>query len=260
MGQTTISWADFTLNSWWGCTKISSGCDRCYADTFSHRLGMNLWGKDAERRFFGDQYWRQPLRWNAQAEKQQKRLRVFCGSMCDIMEDREDVKPHRERLYALIQQTPWLDWLLLTKRPQNFRRFLPAAWLQTPQPNVWLMTTVESSDYLWRIDALKSVPAVVRGLSIEPLLEDLPTLGEYLNGIAWVIVGGESGHGARPLHPDWVRRIRHECSLRDIAFHFKQAGNVLAKQWGCQDQSGSDLTQILPEFQIRQAPGEVAYA
>src|SRR5581483_7405074 len=92
------------------------------------------------------------------------------GSLCDVMEDRDGLQEIREDLYSLIRSTPNLDWLLLTKRPQNFRRFLPNEWLATPVPNVWGMTTVESEDYLWRVGELRKTPFVVRGLSIEPLL------------------------------------------------------------------------------------------
>jgi protein gp37 len=141
------------------------------------------------------------------------------------MEERADLVPIREDLYRLIESTPWLDWLLLTKRPQNFRRFLPASWVADPPKNIWGMTTVESSQYLWRIDALKTVPFIVHGVSIEPLLEDIPAIGGYLAGVEWVIVGGESGPGARPMHPEWARRIRDLCLDRGVAYHFKQWGD-----------------------------------
>jgi protein gp37 len=122
---------------------------------------------------------------------------------------------------------------LLTKRPQNFRRYLPEAWRDNPPANVWGLTTVESENYLWRIDALKTVPFAVHGLSLEPLLGDLPHLREHLDGIEWVIVGGESGAEARPMHPDWARRIRDCCVEMGIPFHFKQ--------WG---QHNADLVHI----------------
>jgi len=222
MGENTkIEWAHNTFNPWWGCTKVSPACDHCYAESFSKRTGFKIWGKDAERRFFSDKHWREPLAWNAEAAKTGERQRVFCASMADVMEEREDLIPVRQRLYDLIEATPNLDWLLLTKRPQNFRKMLrlPVA------RNIWPMTTVESPEFLWRIDALKTVPDTeILGLSIEPLLAPLPTLGEYLDGISWVIVGGESGHGARPMHLDWVREIRDICINQGVAFHFKQWG------------------------------------
>lgn len=235
MGEnSSIEWCTHTFNPWWGCTKVSPACGlpmkghegerhgECYAKTGAERYGFKIWGQDAPRRFFGDAHWNEPLKWDRAAKKAGKRHRVFCGSMCDVMEDRVDLQELRRRLCSLIQRTPHLDWLLLTKRPQNFRRFIPPAWLEQPEPNVWLMTTVESPEYLWRIDTLKAAPAVVLGLSIEPLLAAIPTLGEYLDGISWVIVGGESGPGARPMHPDWVRSIRDQCQAAKVKFFMKQ--------------------------------------
>lgn len=226
MGATTeISWTDATFNPWWGCVNVSPACDHCYAETFSKRTGNAVWGKDAPRRFMGDKYWDGPVKWNAVAERAGKRTRVFCGSMCDVMEDRADLKPHRERLYELIQRTPWLDWLLLTKRPQNYRRFLPAAWLEKPRANVWGMTTVEANAYRWRIDALSETPFAVRGLSCEPLLENLRIEQQLQTGlIHWVIAGGESGPGARPMHPEWAQGLRDQCRAPGVAYLFKQWG------------------------------------
>jgi protein gp37 len=180
--------------------------------------------------------------------------------MCDVMEEREFVSfpgdshlpTERKRLYELIERTPWLDWLLLTKRPQNFRRFLPAAWLAKPRENVWLMTTVENAEYLWRVEELLNTPAMVRGLSMEPLLGpvDLRDIngkdslckwdrGCAMNHLDWVIAGGESGPGARPSHPDWFRSLRDQCQAAGVAFHFKQWG-----EWGLAAEHGfSDYQQ-----------------
>jgi protein gp37 len=238
-----IEWTHHTFNPWWGCVKVSPACDRCYAESFSRRVGFSdtgaqfpIWGKDSSRRFFGDKHWAEPVKWNRDAEKAGERRRVFCASMADVMEDRQDLNPSRVRLYNLIDDTPWLDWLLLTKRPQNFRRFLPKTWLKEPRPNVWGMTTVESDEYHWRAFELLKTPFVIRGLSVEPLLAPLDldkyelvcrawrhgfTIGTYLD---WVIVGGESGHGARPMNPQWVRSIRNQCVAAGVAFHFKQWG------------------------------------
>lgn len=252
--KTAIEWCDKTFNPWWGCTKVSPACDRCYAETFSRRVGYSesgskfpIWGKDAERRFFGDKHWAEPLKWDARLRQSNVvrarwkepplRERVFCGSMCDVMEDRRDLDAPRQRLYGLIEATPSLDWLLLTKRPQNFRRFLPEKWLEKPRPNVWLLTTIESAEYYWRWWELSSVPAVVRGISYEPALGPI-TIGGLLDlrephkwplwkniwRPDWLIAGGESGHGARPVHPDWVRSIRDQCARGGVAFHFKQFG------------------------------------
>lgn len=244
--KTEISWTDATFSPWWGCVKVSPGCDHCYADSFSHRLGLKIWGKDSDRRFFGDKHWQGPVSWNKAAGKAGARRRVFCASMCDVMEDRSDLDGVRDRLYKLINATPHLDWLLLTKRPQNFRRFLPPSMVAKPERNVWLMTTIESDEYLWRADALKRVDAVVHGLSVEPLLGDIPRIGAHLDDIEWVIVGGESGHGARPMDADWARRIRDECRSRGIAFFMKQMGGARNKR---------DQLEDLPEdLRIREFP------
>lgn len=231
MGKTKIEWTDYTFNPWWGCTRVSPGCDHCYAETWAKRCGLTVWGKDAERRFFGDKYWNEPLKWDWDAQVAGVRRRVFCGSMCDVMEDRPelvlgnaDLHACRARLFDLIERTANLDWLLLTKRPQNFQRFLPAAWLKNPRPNVWGMTTVESSEYLWRVEKLLATPFHVRGLSLEPLLGpvDISSASDW--GVDWVIVGGESGPGARPMHPDWVRSTRDQCVAAGAPFFFKQWG------------------------------------
>jgi protein gp37 len=223
--QTEISWTDATFNPWMGCVNVSPACEHCYAEELvTGSMGLPVWGKDAPRKRTSATYWTQPYYWNRDAQKEGKRQRVFCGSLCDVMEDRRDLDPIRSDLYGLIERTPWLDWLLLTKRPQNFTRFLSEAWRVNPPSNIWGMTTVESSEYLWRIEAMRALPFAIHGLSIEPLLEDMPTLGDHLDGIEWVIVGGESGPGARPMHPDWARRIRDICLDRQIPFHFKQWG------------------------------------
>lgn len=228
--KTEISWTDASWSPWWGCTAVSPACDHCYAESFSRRLGyaegstkFPIWGKNAERRSFGDEHWAKPLKWNKSAGKRGRRIRAF-PSMCDPMEDRRDLDQPRERWYRLIEDTPNIDWLILTKRPQNFRRFLPSEWLVNPRANVWLMATVESSEYLWRADALRFTPAVVHGLSVEPLLGPIPELRDHLDGIDWVITGGESGAKARPANPQWFRDIRDLCRANNVAYHHKQNG------------------------------------
>jgi protein gp37 len=225
---TEISWCDHTFNPWEGCVKVSPACDNCYAEARDKRMhsGGN-WGKDAARLPHSESYWKQPLKWNRQAET---RERVFCGSLCDVMEDRADLQPIRERLYDLIPATPNLDWLLLTKRPQNYKRFLPASWLLNPRPNVWGMTTVESADYIWRIEALMGVEFAVYGLSMEPLLGPVTLPKEFLSlgKRAWCITGGESGRSARQGSPDWYRSLRDQCIEAGVPYHFKQYGEYNA--------------------------------
>jgi len=180
--QTAISWTDHTFNIFWGCDKVSPGCNSCYAETFDHRLGGEHWGPTAPRRFFGDAYWRKPLAWNAAAERAGVRASVFCSSMADwaeihqVREIRERQDEARDRLWRLINETPWLDWLMLTKRPENFARLLPWSYLGgTPYPNVTLMVTGENTEQLLQRTAiLRRTPAARRGISAEPLLEHIP--------------------------------------------------------------------------------------
>ena len=241
MGNVTgISWCDHTFNPWAGCTKVSPACDNCYAEKDTKRYGYVKWGKDADRRRTSMAYWRQLDQWNAAAKAEELRRRVFVGSWCDIMEDRPELQPIRLDMYVHIEDCPNLDFLLLTKRPQNFRKFLPQSWLRNPRSNVWGMTTVESEDYLWRAKELVETPFSVRGLSCEPMLgpislrwplwaplKEYPyTNNEYdgLRMLDWVIVGGESQVGARPMPIEWARELRDQCVAAGVAFHFKQWG------------------------------------
>lgn len=247
MGEITgISWTDHTFNPWWGCWKIADECKNCYADSTAHRFVDEfgeLWGRTAGRRFFGDTHWSEPIKWNRKAERDRVRRRVFCGSMCDWAEAHPDDEINaqqnaaRARLWNLIAATPWLDWLLLTKRPDDAANMLPWTHPQEvydrhaidPWPNVWVGVTAGTRESVSvNVSILRSIPAVVRFVSCEPILEDIPAdewdraLGEGMGKIDWLIVGDESGHNARPAQPDWVRGAR-EASLRHgVAFHFKQ--------------------------------------
>ena len=224
-----IEWTHHTFNPWWGCERVSAACKNCYAETWAHRLGLDLWSKGAPRRVMSDEYWRQPVKWNKTAAAAGRRDRVFCASMADVFEDRDDLAAMRARLWSLIAETPALDWLLLTKRPQHVGTFVP--WAESWPANVWLGTTVENQRWAQkRIPLLLERPAKVRFLSCEPLLGPLniatwlasPTGGPTVN---WVIAGGESGHRARPMSPDWARSLRDQCEAYDVPFLFKQWGN-----------------------------------
>ncbi len=218
-----IEWTHSTFNPHWGCARVSPGCEHCYAETFAHRLGLKVWGANADRREFGDKHWTEPLKWDKAAAKAGERHRVFCASMADVFEDHPVAQRSRDRLWPLIKSTPNLDWLLLTKRPENIARMLPADW-GTGYANVWLGTTVEDRKRKGRIDELRAVPAAIHFLSLEPLLED-PDLGDDdLAGIDWVIVGGESGHGARRFDVTWARSIISQCRAAGVAVHVKQLG------------------------------------
>jgi protein gp37 len=222
--KTKIPWADHTFNVAWGCVKISDGCEHCYADVFSRRIGLGLWGLNASRRTFGDKHWREPLNWDYQAGLEDRRHRVFCSSMTDWCLDDPTIATERLRMWALIRETPNLDWLLLTKRADSIEQFLPVNW-GDGYPNVWLGVSVENRKHgLPRVDILRTIPATVRFLSVEPLLEDL---GDFdLGGIHWVIVGGESGPKFRPMDHNWARAIRDRCVAARVPFFFKQSSAI----------------------------------
>lgn len=220
-----IEWTHHTFNPWWGCVRLSPACAHCYAERWAKRLGEDLWGGDAARRFFGDAHWREPLKWNAEAERLGVRSRVFCASMADVFEPRRDLDPWREKLWGLIEKTPALDWLILTKRPGQLKHVYP--WAHNPRDNVWLGTTAENQKWAnRRVERLLSVEAKVRFLSCEPLLSTID-LSSWLEAgqISWVIAGGESGPEARPTHPNWIRSLRDQCRRNEVPFHFKQWGH-----------------------------------
>jgi protein gp37 len=226
-----IEWCDATFNIAWGCIKVGPGCEHCYAETLAKRYGHDVWGpaKTTPRRTFGPRHWAEPLKWNRDAEKEGVRRRVFCSSMADVFEDHPTITEEREKLWPLIRATPWLDWLLLTKRPERIQQSLPADWPFNGYPNVWLGTSIENADYLHRLPHLLDVPAPVHFVSAEPLLGPLPIgakLRHYggLGKLDWVIVGGESGPRAREFHLGWAL----DLIVESLAFDFK----VFVKQLG----------------------------
>lgn len=254
MENSNISWTDDTFNPWIGCTKISDGCKYCYAETLmDKRYGKVKWGPQGIRKRTSDDYWRKPLAWNHKAEREGVRRRVFCASLADVFEDRPEVFEWRADLFGLIDATPNLDWLLLTKRPENIKRLWPLGWYdeQFTWPNIWIGTSIENQEMAnKRIPELLRIPAAVRFLSVEPLLEPVDLSGftmdtiwidqEFADNdphfqriidedgwpIHWVIVGGESGPGARSMQPEWVRSIRDQCVAADVPFFFKQWGGT----------------------------------
>lgn len=218
-----IEWTEHTFNPWWGCTKVSGACRRCYALTWSKRLGLSLWGPDAERRLFAEGHWRQPARWNSLAKASGVRARVFCASMADVFEDRADLDPWRSKLWATIEATPYLDWLLLTKRPHLVSEMV--GWSSGWPPNAWIGTTVEDQKCAdERLPHLSRIPAVGRFVSAEPLQGPLDISGWLGSSVGWVIAGGESGAGAEPSSPGWFQGLRDQCGAARVPFLFKQWG------------------------------------
>ena len=221
-----IEWTDHTFNPWIGCTNISPGCDHCYAESWSKRSGLVKWGRNPRRRT-SEPYWRAPLKWQAGAAvfeaRYGRRQRVFCASLADVFDNKAD-KSWRKDLFDLIVASPALDWLLLTKRPQNISKMLPSDWPSEGMSNVWLGTTAEDQerfDQRWPV--LAAIPAARRFISYEPAIGPLRLSADGPQP-DWLISGGESGHGARPMNPQWARDVIDDCKRLGVAaFH---------KQWG----------------------------
>lgn len=240
--------------------KVSAACDHCYAESWAKRLGEKVWGPRSERRFFGDSHWREPLRWNKEAEVDGVRRRVFCASMADVFENRKDLVPHRLRLLELIEKTPYLDWLLLTKRIHLVRKQLPKGY-EFPK-NVWLGATVENQDAVGkRLEYLMDFKTPsVRFLSCEPLLGPLDIKKYLVAGVQgtrvdWVIAGGESGAGSRAMEPAWPLGLQLQCSDAGVPFHFKQWGH-----WAPLEQVADMLTKSTPIQVLRRDGTEISLA
>lgn len=253
--NTKIEWAHHTFNPWIGCTKVGPGCDNCYAEAdFDKRKHVVKWGAGQPRKRTAPSTWALPIRWNAEAERLGVRYRVFCASLADVFDNEVPVQWRRD-LFDLIAATPHLDWLLVTKRIGNARRLYGEAFLDSARAwpeNVWIGATITSqADADRGIPKLLEVPARVRFLSMEPLLgpvdltdichnrgeptedhlsalfdpdDDVNEDGTPFSYVDWVIVGGESGPNARPMHPEWARSLRDQCAAAGAPFLFKQWG------------------------------------
>jgi protein gp37 len=270
-----IAWTTHTFNPWRGCTKVSDGCKFCYAEDLSKRNPgtLGIWGKQGTRVIASEKAWNEVLKWNREAEAAGERHRVFCASLADVFEGEETmpadawdtVQAARVRLFALIHETKNLDWLLLTKRPENVLPILRDLNLGNThlhsEGNIWIGTSVENQEAAdKRIPHLLKVPARVRFLSCEPLLDevdlDLSELCPSCEGdgggrnygsmslddgawdcrccegtgrihygyINWVIAGGESGPNARPFDVEWARSLKVQCDAAAIPFFMKQLG------------------------------------
>lgn len=286
---TGIAWCGHTFNPWIGCTKVSAACDFCYAEELmDHRYHRVKWG--GERKRTGASNWHQPIKWNRAAREAGVRRRVFCASLSDVF-DNQVPDEWRADLWKLIAACPDLDWLLLTKRPQNIPKMLPTqpgfemmagSW---PWPNVWLGTTAENQEEAnRRIPALLATPAAVRFISAEPLLGpiDLRNLvipRRYGSGLLdaftldfkthhqeviarppkshgpldWVIAGGESGKHARPFNLGWARALKDQCGAAGAAFFMKQLGDAPAG-YKCFAHHGADPAEWPFDLKVREFP------
>lgn len=276
-----IEWTHHTFNPWRGCTKVSDGCKNCYAETMSKRNPrvLGIWGDNGTRVVASESMWREPVKWNAQAAAIQEmwehsegpkgdrpeRPRVFCASLADVCEDRHDLIEPRIRLKRLIESTPHLEWLLLTKRPEQFLRLFygPEWWPK----NIWVGTSCENQQTAdERIPHLLRVPAAVRFLSCEPLLGPIDLQSSRAFGgadghdvrqtgggsVRWVIAGGESGSAARPCNIDWIRAIRDQCKAAGVACFVKQLGaRIVTRNDRCTEwpREGDGMIDLEPDVQ-----------
>jgi protein gp37 len=262
MATSTIEWTGVTLNPTTGCDRVSPGCDNCYALTLAARLkamGQEKYQRDGDPRTSGPGFGLTvhedvlsiPYRWR-------KPQTVFINSMSDLLH--ADVpREFIVQVWKVMQDTPQHTYQILTKRAERMERIVQSlsGWTSfdgsihfgtKPLGNVWLGCSVETPTYYSRIRHLQRTPAAVRFLSCEPLLAPLPDLP--LDGIHWVIVGGESGHGARPLGVEWVRDIIRQCRAADVAVFVKQLGSVWAGGRG----KGGDMSQWPEDLRIREMP------
>ena len=263
MEQSKIEWTDHTFNPWIGCQKVSKGCDNCYAELLTKKYGWTEWGPHGKRVRTSAANWRKPLQWNKQAQAAGTRARVFCASLADIF-DNQAPAGAREDLFDLIRNTPYLDWQLLTKRPENYGRFLPEDWSVENYPNVWLGITAEDQEaYDTRWPVLACVPAAVRFISYEPALGPLlltphgpiklqaaltrrgvePDFAIQDRMPDWLIWGGESGNGARVMNPEWARSIEKQCRENNIM--------IFGKQWGTYKSNPLHFEGMRPLHEVR---------
>jgi protein gp37 len=256
--SSNISWTDHTFNPWVGCQRVSQGCVHCYAETLlTKRQGRDVWGSKDKRQRTTAPIWRRPARWNREAAEARRPFRVFCSSLADVFEDAPGPNEWREDVWAIIRATPWLDYQLLTKRPENIAAMLPADWGEG-WPNVWLGTSIEDRRVVERARVLAAVPAIVHFISYEPAIgpvfyDDVvagtsqgmwsdekawpPANNELdLTGIEWLIAGGESGPGHRPMDLEWAHVARLRCEAAGVAFWFKQVSG--ARPGGGEDALG----------------------
>lgn len=251
--NSNIPWTDHTFNPWIGCAQIGPGCANCYAEVQDQHWKWTSagWGRGKPRRRTSAAYWREPLKWNRQAEAEGRRVKVFSASLADVF-DHEVPKAWREDLWDLIRKTPHLDWIIVTKRIENAPAMLPADWGRG-WPNVWLVLTVcNQNEFDKHVGNFLKIPAAIHGLSIEPLLDwiDIHSRG-CAGDIDWYIVGAESGPGARPMDIEWVRslrgqlnRLRHtEPHRRQPALFYKQQ-IVDGKKAECPQLDGRQWTEF----------------
>lgn len=225
--DSAIQWTNHTHNFWYGCQKVSPGCKFCYAERDMTRYGLPF-GKVARAKGFD-----KPLSWKEPAL-------VFVNSWSDFFHEAAD--EWRDEAWDIIRRTPHLTYQILTKRPKRISQCLPDDWRWDGWPNVWLGVSIEEDGYIWRVRELLNIPAIIHFVSAEPLLGEVSFRHEEneIDGVEWVIVGGESGPGARPMNLDWARSLRDECVEAGVAYFFKQVGGntKINGAWGGRELDG----------------------
>lgn len=262
--KTIIAWTNHTFNIAWGCTKIDPGCMACYAETLATRFGHDVWGPTKPRRTFEARHWSEPLAWNREAEAGKTVSvmgaghppLVFCSSMCDVFEDHPTITEERAKLWPLIRATSNLHWQILTKRADRIERCLPKDWGEG-YPNVWLGVSISEQNGCWRADELRTIPAVVRFISYEPALGPIHDTLE-LRDIDWVIQGGESGSGFRPMDLEWARAMRRTCDVVGVAYFFKQSAAIRTEMGTTLD--GQTVRKFPTPRKVERQPRETLFA
>lgn len=249
MATSSIEWTESTWNPVTGCTKISPGCEHCYAERMALRLqamGQQNYNAGFDLRVHPHML-DHPLNWK-------KPRRIFVNSMSDLFH-RDVPFEFIEQVFEVMRRAHWHQFQVLTKRSLRLSQL--SNEIDWP-PNVWMGVSVENVDYRFRVDHLRMTNACTKFLSIEPLLGALGLL--ELGGIDWVIVGGESGPGARRMDPGWVRDLYAQCVAHAVPFFFKQAGSVLAKEWSCSNKKGTNLDEFPEDLRVREYPADVSSA
>jgi len=253
-----IEWCDHTFNPWIGCQKVSPGCDHCYAEAMmDKRYGRVKWGPHGERKRTSEDNWKKPLVWAKRANGH--RSRVFCASLADWLDNRVP-REWRSDLGRLIEATPRLDWLLLTKRPENYEKLAPCRLDKIPA-NVWLGVTCEDQPHYerrWGVLSRPRISATFKFVSYEPALGPLTLQHQPGESVPdWIICGGESGPGARRMKPAWVGALREECADLNIPFFMKQIGSN-HDRWPANIRGkGEDMSEWPKDLRVRQFPSEI---
>jgi protein gp37 len=257
MGDTTIAWTDKTHNAWIGCQKVTEEeCGDCYALRWAKRYRLDVWGSLTGSDRHLTKTHDHPRKWNREAQAQGKRFKVFCASLSDVFEPHPQVAEARNRLWTLIEETPFLDWQLLTKRPKFIQRLVPPSWVHQWPAHVWIGTSVGTQAAAEkRIPYLLDLPAPVLFLSCEPLVEEITLARWFAFGkITWVICGGYSGAEQRPMQLSWARKLRDECKHSHVAFFMKQLGSVYARENRLHDRKGEDIAEFPQDLRLREFP------